>query len=446
MRLLILFGLLISTSAFAQDHFSGIATSRRGGLMNAGINPAELSNLKTKYEIGIFSGSFNLSNNRLGFDDLVSGDDLEQKLFEDNKDVDLRFDGEVYGPAFAMRIEKWAFSFSTKAYGKVNFTDVDPTIGDAVTNGALSNIFGATTIQSDKNQRANGTTWGEIAFGASRNIYEDEQHKFNVGVTLKLLFPGSYANMGLNKFSGTITNNLGNVEMTDATAGLNIAYSGDLAEDFTDFGNYTSSLFGNLNGFAADLGVNYQWKDDNDDGYKINAGAAVRNIGSMTFKSGNNSNTNYELNIPVGQSLNLNQFENVESFKEIEEILLSSGYLTATSSGTDFKVKLPTVFSAYADVKIIPDLYVTVFGQQKINKDDKDDQITAQNVISLTPRYSTESFEVYAPLASNEISGFTAGLGFRVGGFFIGSNSVATALINDGEQADFYLGFRFGLQ
>lgn len=445
MKLLLLSCALITASAFSQDHFSGISTSRRGGLLNAAMNPAELANLKTKYEIGIFSGSFNLSNNRLGFDDLVGGDDLEKKLFEGNKDVDLRFDGEVYGPAFAMKIDKWAFSFNTKAYGKVNFTDVDPTIGDAVTNGALSSIFGASTIQSNNNQRANGTTWGEIAFGVSRNVYEDEQHKFNVGVTLKLLFPGSYANLGLDRFSGTITNNLGNVEMTDATARLNIAYSGDLAENFTDFDNYSSSLFGKLNGFSTDLGVNYQWKDDND-GYKINAGAAVRNIGSMTFKSDNNRNTNYELNIPVGQSLNLNQFENVESFKEIEDILLASGYLNATSSGRDFKVKLPTLFSAYADVKIIPDFYVTVFGQQKVNKDDKDDQVTAQNVFSVTPRYSTENFEVYAPLASNEISGFTAGLGIRAGGFFIGSSSIATALIGDGEQADIYLGFRLGLQ
>ena len=215
MKLPILLCLLIGTSAFAQDHFSGITTSRRGGLLNASTNPAELANLKTKYEVGVFSLSFNLSNNRLGFDDLVSGDDLEQKLFEGNKDVDLRFDGEVYGPAFAMKIEKWAFSFSTKAYGKVNFNDVDPTIGDAVTNGALNSIFGASTIQSDKNQRANGTTWGEVAFGVARNVYETEEHKLSVGVTLKLLFPGSYANLGLDKFSGTITNNLGNVNMTD---------------------------------------------------------------------------------------------------------------------------------------------------------------------------------------------------------------------------------------
>lgn len=445
MKLLLISCFLITASAFSQDHFSGISTSRRGGLLNAGINPAELPNLKTKYEIGVFSGSFNLSNNRLGFDDLLSGDNLEDKLFEGNSDVDLRFDGEVYGPAFAMKLDKWAFSFQTKAYAKINFNDVDPTIGDAVTNGALSAIFSSTKVQSDKNQRANGTTWGEIAFGVSRTVYEDDEHKFNAGITLKLLFPGSYANLGLDKFSGTITNNLGDVELTDATANLNIAYSGDLAEDFTEFDNYTSSLFGNLNGFATDLGINYQWKDENG-GYKINAGAAVRNIGSMTFKSGNNSSTNYELKVPSGQSLDLNQFEDVESIEEIEELLLASGYLNVTPVTRDFKVNLPTVFSAYADVKVISDFYVTVFGQRKVKKDSENDQITAQNVFSVTPRYSLEQFEVYAPLASNEISGFTAGVGVRAGGFFIGSSSIATALINDGEQADIYLGFRLGLQ
>ena len=33
---------------------------------------------------------------------------------------------------------------------------------------------------------------------------------------------------------------------------------------------------------------------------------------------------------------------------------------------------------------------------------------------------------------------------FRLGGFFLGSNSAITALTSDGKQADFYTGFRFG--
>jgi hypothetical protein len=56
-----------------------------------------------------------------------------------------------------------------------------------------------------------------------------------------------------------------------------------------------------------------------------------------------------------------------------------------------------------------------------------------------------EHFEVFTPLTQNEISGFNAGVGFRAGGFFIGSGSVITALINDSKEADIYAGFRFGI-
>ncbi|HEU4496473.1 MAG TPA: hypothetical protein VFR70_05440, partial [Flavobacterium sp.] len=190
----------------------------------------------------------------------------------------------------------------------------------------------------------------------------------------------------------------------------------------------------------------YQWKQPgNERDYKLKAGLAFRNMGSMTFKSGNNRATNYILNVPSGSSLNLNQFQDVSSLEEIETLLLASGYLNSAPVRKDFRVKLPATFSAYADIKIVPDLYVTVYGQRKLNKDSANDQVTTQNVLSATPRYSIKSFEVFAPLASNEISGFTSGLGFAAGGFFIGSGSLITALA-DGGQADAYLGFRFGIQ
>lgn len=442
---LLILCLASSLTALAQEHFSGISTSKRVGILNAGNNPAELSNLKSKYEVGILSTSFALSNNQLTFDELINSDNFEEDLFNDSKNIDLRFDAEVYGPSFAMKIEKWAFSFTTKAYAKVNADDINSTFGDAVTNGEFDALNTSAFIENGNNQRLNGTTWGEIGFGIAREIYQDENHKFSAGATLKLLFPGSYANLGVNKFTGTLVPTADGVGLTNADAGINIAYSGKLADDFTETSNYTNSLFGNLNGFAVDLGVNYQLKDQTE-GYKINAGVSFKNMGSMTFKSGNNSATNYILDIPAGQVLDLEQFNNVESLEDIEDILLASGYLNGTKNNNDIKVKLPSTFVAYADVKVISNFFVTVYTQQKLKEDSDNKQITTQNVFSVTPRYSLNSFEVYAPLASNEISGFTAGLGFRYGGFFIGSSSAFTGLLGDGEQADVYLGLRIGLK
>jgi hypothetical protein len=268
-----------------------------------------------------------------------------------------------------------------------------------------------------------------------------------------LLFPGSYSNLGLDKFNGTINNVGSQVYLNNTTANLNIAYSGALANSFSNFEDYSKSVFGGLNGFSGDIGINFQWKDEpetnpkkNQNKYKFNAGLALRNMGSMTFSDDNNYNTNYTLNIQPTianpQGLNLNQFENIDNLQQIETILISQGYLTKQPEKKDFKVKLPSIFSAYVDVKIISRLFVSGYIQQKVNDDNSNDQITAQNSFTITPRLNLGFFEVYSPWTSNEISGFNGGIGFRAGGFYLGSGSIITAAINDSKQADIYGGFR----
>ncbi len=203
--------------------------------------------------------------------------------------------------------------------------DIDPTIGNAITNDNL--ILNTTLLNSPNNQRLSGTSYGEIGFSLARTLIDKEKHKFSAGVTLKLLFPGSYANFGLSKLDGEINQVGGNAFLTtNSLASLNIAYSGSLANSFTNFDDYLESLFGGLNGFSGDIGVNYQWKNAN--GYKLNAGLAIRNMGSMTFKDDNNASTNYTFTTQGNSPLDLSLFEDVESLSEVEDILTNNGYLS----------------------------------------------------------------------------------------------------------------------
>jgi hypothetical protein len=325
--------------------------------------------------------------------------------------------------------------------------DVDVNLGDALTSSGI-NLNGSTTISNNNNQRLNGTVWGEVGLSAGRNVYESEKHLINAGVALKFLFPGTYSNFGADKFQGTITvDNFGQAYLSNVDdTNINIAYSGNLADNFSDFNDYTKSIFGALNGVATDFGVNYRLKDG-DNKYKINAGMTIRNIGSMTFKNNNNYSTNYTLQIdaatPLNPGLNLNQFSNVDNLQEVETILLNSGYLTKIDGEKDFKVKLPTVFSLYADIKIVPTLYVTGYLQQKLNSDNDNDQITSQNIISVTPRVNFGFFETYTTWSHNDISGLNGGIGFRLGGFYLGSSSIITGILSDSKQADLYTGFRW---
>ena len=79
-----------------------------------------------------------------------------------------------------------------------------------------------------------------------------------------------------------------------------------------------------------------------------------------------------------------------------------------------------------------------------MNKNTENSQITSQNIFSVSPRFSLGFFEAYLPISFNEISGTTGGLGFRLSGFFLGSNSILTAITSNTKQADLYMGYRFG--
>lgn len=446
---LILLTSLITSSLFSQEHFNGISSSKRGGLLNAAHNPAELVNMTTKYEVTLFNFSLAMANDKLTFDDLIKGENLEDKIFEGNGTVNLRLDAQIHGPAFALKTEKWGFGISSIANVKANIVNIDTKLADAIQNGELSNLFTQTTIASNENQRLNATTWGELNFNIARNLIDLPKHKVNAGTNLRLLFPGGYANFSADNLNGTIVNNLGNTSLMNTSANINIAYAGALANNFDDQGNYNEFFSQGINGFAVDLGLNYRWKDENDaNSYRINAGLSVKNMGSMTFKSDNNLNKNYNLNVEGIESLDLNQFDGVESISELETIInnpANASYFQSTSSTEDYKVKLPTVISAYADVRITKKWFVTGSIYQKVSDDSKNDITTTQNSYSIIPRFTSGWFEAYAPLSSNEISGFTSGIGFRLAGFFVGSNSIISAMASEGKQADIYLGVRFGI-
>ena len=447
-KAILIFILAINLTVFAQEHFSGVNMSKRVGILNGTINPAEFSNLSSRIEIGLFATSVNASNNKVGFSDLVNSSNITDLIFTGTDPVNMRIDAEIQGPGVALKIKKWGFAIYSKAAAKLNLVGVDPSIGAAINNGFLSNPLGFTTLNTTSNQRLLGTTWGEINFSVARTVFENEKNKWNVGATIKMLFPGSYTNFGANTLQGTITNYPDGAYLNNANATINIAYSGNLANNFNNVSDYSQSLYGSLNGTAADFGINYQRKNSN--GYKLNLGAAVRNIGSMTFKGNGNSSTNYDLNInetsPLNHGLNLNSFQNATNLQEVETILINSGYLNKTQrDNSSIKVKLPTVFNAYADIKVVSKFYVSLYGQKKLGSDNNNDQITTQDCFSVTPRIAFKSIELYSTWATNEISGVTGGLGYRIYGFYMGSSSIFTALTSDTKQADFYFGYRFGI-
>ena len=448
MKKIIIFSLIIFTSnLFAQDHFTGVTTSSRVGILNVGINPAELPNLSKKFEVNITGLSMNFANNIIGINDLNSDTNIEDLLFTGDRIVNAGADIEYSGPGVAMKWKKWGFGIASKGHIKFDVVDVDPKFANAILNSSeITENDPTLFIKNDYNQRMTGVSWGEIGFSAGRTVFENEKHQFNAGITLKLLFAGSYANFGIDKFEGNVTfdvdSNLAELTTT-VPINVNFSYSGNLADRFTDANDYTSSVFGKLGGVGTDLGINYQLKDG-DKKYKINAGMSIRNIGNLTFKDSNNSSNSYTLNIPASNPLIIDEkIENTESLVELESFLDREGYLSGEKSNKDFRVKLPTLFSMYGDFKIYHKFYITGYMQQRMGDNNDNRQITAQNSFSIIPRINLGYFEAYLPFSQNEISGSNTGLGFRLGGFYLGSSSVISTLTSNTKKVDFNMGFRW---
>jgi hypothetical protein len=453
-KLLFLAVFTFMLGAQAQEHFAGISTSKRVGIINLTINPSELANLNNHFEIQLLSSSLSVSNNKVGINDLFDDTNTEDLLLAGDKPINFTFSNQIIGPGVAVRLLKWRFAITSKAVMNAGVLNVNPVLASYLTGSDVhqlpTNGVGE-VVRSLANQRFNGTVWGEVGFAVARKVWENEKSLLNAGMNIKLLFPGSYANMGIGNFQGTITNDAtsGDLLLTNATADVNFAYSGSLSQNFNETNQYTRSIYGNMDGLAADIGVDYQIKKGNS--YKLKVGASIMNLGGMTFNDNENNSVDYKLNISgVDQKLKLNFFDGVDDIPAIRQHLIDEALagnieFTKIKSNKDFKVSLPTTLNLYADVHLISKLNLTLFTQQKLNSNSRNNQITAQTIYSITPRFGIGFFEAYMPISYNDFSGNNAGLGFRLGGFFMGSNSILSAISADSKQIDLNFGFRFAI-
>ena len=69
MKKLITITLVVASNliGFSQDHFSGISTSSRVGILNGMINPAEYSNLSKKFEVQSGTGNARYLSSSINF-------------------------------------------------------------------------------------------------------------------------------------------------------------------------------------------------------------------------------------------------------------------------------------------------------------------------------------------------------------------------------------------
>ena len=412
-------------------------------MTHAAMNPAEINHLHRKVEANLFSGGATVSNNALSFRDILKeeGDLLDLAFDRINEPVNLSAEMQLLGPSFGFSTGEWSFRFFSQAFAKADIIDLDPNLGKALIEDSFFNGFNETLLGSTSNQKVYASGWTELGVTAGREVWADDtrNHVISAGATAKLLIPAAYVNAGVTRLRGTLIQNGNEFSLTDANGGLYFSYPRDLEEQ--DIADYMLDRFslGNISGVAFDLGLTHQWHPDFIQ--RLSSGISVRNIGGISLGTEQRTSS-FSIHIPQGEAFRLDLLDG--NFEEIEDQLLNSGYFAITNRTEKARAALPSIVTAYTDAYISKIFQVSVFGQFRVADKTGNEQLVTQNVFAITPRLTLGIFEIYSPWANYEVSGLTGGLGFRLGGFFLGSQSVLTGLLADTKQADVHLGFSMG--
>lgn len=443
MKSVLLFSLLLFFAGgicLGQESFLGIQNSQRKGMINALMNPAELNHLNKKVEVTFFAVGETFDNNVLSFQEILSDFNQFERIFDRiSEPVNVRTDFTVMGPSVGIRLKKWSLGFTSRARAKVDVINVNPKLGDAIINETTASGTTQTQLDLPYNQRINTVGWLELGLMAGTSIWESENQSLSLGGHFKFLFPGTYANIGMDQTQATLLTGPDQIRISNARGILNLSY-----DDRWDIDNglrFDTNLWSGFSpkGFAVDLGANYLIKRSGRQ--FLNLGISLKNLGGMTTGT-NQINRNYSMNIQQNRSFRIDNLKG--SIEEIEQQLVDSRFFTASGDQTATRIHLPQQLAAYLEFSPIRHFQVSLYGQKRIRDEKSNRQLSSPDLLVLTPRFIAGKLEVYSPWIQHEVSGLAGGFGIQYGGFFIGSQSILTGLMADSNRLDVHMGLSWG--
>jgi outer membrane protein OmpA-like peptidoglycan-associated protein len=447
---------LLPASSFAQRYL-GIATSNWSGTNSLYLNPANIADSRTKFEIDLFSLNMGAELNataKFDFGNLTKSDaklgDIVQ--FQTSKSAFSMIlpSAEVRGPGFMVALgHKHSIALTTRARVVNQFhnfsKDLYNTIEDTI------NTSGGNTLQLDKfNWTAHA--WSEIGLSYAGIIYEKKKHMVKGGITGRYLMGAGFLSVTSKHIDGTYSFSGGDASMVIKNSDFHYATNGLLGGKDIGIGDIFGKGAGH--GFGFDLGAVYEFRpkyekyqyemdckqimDDSKNKYMLRVSAAITDIGSIKYTGADNRTINGSgsTTSPILGSEIGSKFKDYDSLKTY---LGTKGIKVDSGSGKEVKVHLPTALVLGVDWHAIKGLYVnlTYIGNMA------DRTVVGNSIysqVSVTPRFDSRIFSFGIPITYSTLSSkFRFGAGLRLGGFFVGSDDLS--IIGDKKNgANVYFG------
>ncbi|MGB3799346.1 MAG: DUF5723 family protein [Lewinella sp.] len=428
---LTLFCLLTSTFANAQSYF-GLRSDNYAGIHGVLLNPAELGNSRTSFELNLASASVLVSNDYLTVDlssDLLDDPEIfwEESVVR-NPQSDNRLNGtvDIVGPSLMFRAGKKAgLAFSTRVRGLYQVNN----FSGQLLEGVRSNFDAFDAFNFDmSNQTSFLHTYLEAGFSYGTVMIEGLQSQLKIGGTVKYL-------QGLGASYSASQSLVGDYDGDRDRVNLD----GDFLYGSTTNYDYEEIEFGDLtSGFGFDIGVAYEWWSERlpDSpylpAYRFKVAASITDIGSIGYESAE------QVSYLVSGSLRADEVEG-----EGVEYILEGNYDGAEST-TTIDAGLPTSLNLMADYRVTGKLYVSAILNKSLRGKEDLNVSSFPTMVAITPRFQTKAFGLYTPIVFGGHSGPTIGAGLRLWMLTIGSGSLLTDLVmgDSPYSTDVYVGVK----
>jgi len=454
--------ILSSVSADAQYDF-GIATSDWSGTNQLYLNPANIADSRERFTVDIASLNAGLYNN-LG--SLNSGGGIIGALSKGNSSNIFNYSNnssfsliapyaQINGPGCTITINhKHSIALTTGISGMNQFDHFNQSLYRII-NDSASVPQGNIDLTSQKfNYTAQ--VWSHVGLSYAGVIYEKGHHQLKGGITLRYLDGLGY--IGLKGNNLDVHYRSGNdsvfVKNSDIEFASNVLSTRGAVLNGVTNNSFLSEFLGakSGSGIGGDIGLVYEYIQDTAEGkydldgktdidrtrnrYKLRLSAAVRDLGSIKYKSANNSNFTVTGNGYItGQGLS----DSVTNYQNFRTYAIRHGF-TADTSHQDTKVHQPTALVLGADYNIYRRYYVNVtYIGNLVNR--QEFGTSFYNQLTVTPRFDSRYVSVGLPISYNSLAhNFMLGVGVRYRGFFVGSDDVLALAFRRQYGFNFYFG------
>lgn len=446
---------LASTITLHAQEMAGFRVDNYDGVNGVFFNPANLVDSRYKVDVNIlgfnmFAGNDNISYSLGKLSDFGADTGVFSKFIGPNTKSNALLSTSIHMPSVLFNItQHTSIAFVSRTRMMLNISDFDGNLINSVSNELSQNP--PYVVRNSTNMRININGWSEYGIAVGQVLLDRDNHFLKVGATVKYLAGIGNAYFQINNLKGTVnvdSTGSNRTYISDATGRVALGVGG---YDINNLDNVALNYKGS--GVGADIGFVYEYRPDylqsKANKYLFKLSASLMDIGGIKYNQVQSSTGAYDVHIDASQRFYLDQFSGskLSDYKAVLDANPTYFSQAAGLNGNSYRVSLPTTLQLGIDFRVIPRIYIALNSQIGLtNNDTKAYNPQSLSFVTVTPRYESKMLAAYLPITYNSMTNMNVGFGFRAGPVYAGSSCLISSLLGTSKQADFYLGFRFGIK